>query len=343
MSRDEHYMQRAIELARLGLGTVSPNPLVGCVIVSDEKIIGEGWHQKYGEEHAEVNAIHNVRDQTLLSQSTLYVNLEPCSHFGKTPPCVDLIIAKKIRRVVISNSDPNPLVNGKGIKKLKESGIEVDLNILAREGNELNYRFFTSITKRRPYVILKWAQTADNFIAKKNFDSKWISNELSRQLVHKWRTEEDAVLVGTRTAQHDNPLLTVRNWTGRNPKRIVLDRFLRLSDKLNLFDKSQPTFCYNVLRHEEHENLFLIRVDEARFIEQVVHDLHQRNIQSVIVEGGAQTLQLFFDSGYWDETRVFTSQKILGEGIPSPAFQGIVNKNVMIDNDRLTIYRNTKT
>lgn len=342
MSRDEHYMLRAVELARLGLGQVSPNPLVGCVIVHDDKIIGEGWHQKYGQPHAEVNAIQNVKDQTLLSRSTLYVNLEPCSHFGKTPPCVDLIIEKKIKRVVISVRDPNPLVNGQGINKLKERGVDVDVDILEHKGSQLNHRFFTFIKKCRPYIVLKWAQTADGFLAKKNYDSKWISNELSRQLVHKWRSEEDAVLVGTRTAQHDNPSLTVRDWTGPNPTRIVLDRFLRLSDKLNLFDKSQPTLCYNVLKHEEHKNLFLIRVNETDFVQQVVHDLYQRKIQSVLVEGGAQTLRLFLDSGNWDEARVFTSSKTFGEGIPAPVLHGVIKQQTIIDNDNLTTYRNPK-
>ena len=343
MSRDEHYMQRAIDLARLGLGKVSPNPLVGCVIVYQDKILGEGWHQEYGSAHAEVNAIDNVADQSLLPQSTLYVNLEPCSHFGKTPPCVDLVIEKKIKRVVISSADPNPLVNGQGIKKLKENGVEVEIGILEREGIQLNHRFITFIKKNRPYIILKWAQTADGFMAKKNYDSKWISNDQSRQLVHKWRTQEDAVLVGTRTAQHDNPSLNVRNWTGRNPTRVVLDRFLRLSDKLNLFDGSQETLCYNVLKHEEHSKLFLIRVDENDFIQHVIHDLYHRNIQSLIIEGGSQTHQLFLGCGLWDEARVFNSSKTFGEGIKAPSIPGIIQQKVMINNDELVIYRNPKS
>jgi diaminohydroxyphosphoribosylaminopyrimidine deaminase/5-amino-6-(5-phosphoribosylamino)uracil reductase len=255
-----------------------------------------------------------------------------------------LVIDKKIKRVVVSCPDPNPLVNGQGIKKLKEKGVEVEVGILEQEGSRLNHRFFTFIKKNRPYIILKWAQTADGFLARKNYDSKWISHEQSRQFVHKWRAEEDAVLVGTRTAQHDNPILNVRNWTGRDPTRIVLDRFLRLSDKLNLFDKSQPTFCYNVLRHEEHDQILLIRVDEKDFIQQVIHDLLQRKIQSLIVEGGAQTLQLFLERGLWDEARIFNTQKTFGEGVVAPTIQGIRDQGItMMDKDELVIYRNPKS
>jgi len=211
MTPDELFMQRALELAQLGIGYVSPNPRVGCVIVHENKIIGEGWHQKFGEVHAEVNAINSVNDQSLLKESIVYVNLEPCSHFGKTPPCVDLLIEHHVKKVVIGNLDINPLVQGQGIKKLKDAGIETITGVLEKEGHELNKRFFTFIEKQRPYIILKWAQTSDEFIAQKNFESKWISNEFSRQLVHRWRSEEDAVLVGTRTASHDNPSQTVRD------------------------------------------------------------------------------------------------------------------------------------
>jgi diaminohydroxyphosphoribosylaminopyrimidine deaminase / 5-amino-6-(5-phosphoribosylamino)uracil reductase len=305
----------------LGAGHVSPNSLVGCVIVHEEKIIGEGWHKQYGQAHAEVNAIESVSDKSVLSQATLYVNLEPCSHFGKTPPCADLIIKHNLKKVVVANRDPNPQVNGSGLKKLQEAGIETVTGVRENEGLELNKRFFTSIEKNRPYIILKWAQTTDGFIAKKNFDSKWISHEASRQLVHKWRSEEDAVLVGTRTAQHDNPELNVRDWSGQNPKRIVFDRFLRLSEKLKLFDRSQHTLCYNVLKHEEYPNLALIRVSENNFLTDVLHDLIKQKVQSVIVEGGAQTLSLFLNAGLWDETRIFTSSKTFGSGIEAPRLE----------------------
>jgi diaminohydroxyphosphoribosylaminopyrimidine deaminase / 5-amino-6-(5-phosphoribosylamino)uracil reductase len=322
MTPDELFMQRAFELALLGVGQVNPNPRVGCVIVYDGKIIGEGWHKNYGGAHAEVNAIHSVTDTSLFKESTVYVSLEPCSHFGKTPPCADLLIHHNVKKVVIANIDSNPLVGGEGIKKLRAAGIEVVAGILEKQGRELNKRFFTFVEKQRPYIILKWAQTADGFVAQPNYESKWISNDYSRQLVHKWRTEEDAVLVGTRTAAHDNPTLNVREWTGRNPVRIVLDRFLRLSDKLNLFDRTQKTICYNVLKHEEHTNLSLIRVDENNFVQHVINDLYKQKIQSVIVEGGAQTLQLFIDVGLWDEARVFTSTRTFQHGIKVPTVLG---------------------
>ncbi len=335
MTPDELFMQRALELALLGVGQVSPNPRVGCVIVNDGKIIGEGWHQKYGEAHAEVNAVRSVQDQSLLKSSTVYVNLEPCSHFGKTPPCADLLIHHQVKKVVIANVDTNPLVGGEGIKKLQEAGVEVATGILEKQGRELNKRFFTFVEKQRPYIILKWAQTADGFVAQVNYESKWISNEYSRQLVHQWRSEEDAVLVGTRTAAHDNPTLNVREWSGRNPVRIVLDRFLRLPEKLNLFDGTQKTICYNVLKHEEHANLSLIRVEEKDFIQHVVIDLYKQKIQSVMIEGGAQTLQLFIDAALWDEARVFTSTHAFGKGIPAPSIQGSLQLGQDIFGDQL--------
>lgn len=338
MTTDELFMQRALDLARLGIGQVSPNPRVGCVIVHHEKIIGEGWHKKFGEAHAEVNAVESVKDKTLLAESTAYVNLEPCSHFGKTPPCADLLIRHKLKRVVIANTDTHPLVGGAGIRKLSEAGMEVVTDVLAKEGHELNKRFFTSVEKKRPYIILKWAQTADGFLAHENYESKWISGDESRQRVHQWRAEEDAVLVGTRTAAHDNPQLTVRDWTGRNPTRVVLDRFLRLSDKLHLFDRSQPTLCYNVLKHEEHPSLSLLRLDEENFIQQVVADLPRRQVQSLIVEGGAQTLQLFIEAGLWDEARVFTSPRKFGKGIAAPVLHGEIKSVETSGPDTLSTY-----
>ncbi|MBY0434284.1 MAG: bifunctional diaminohydroxyphosphoribosylaminopyrimidine deaminase/5-amino-6-(5-phosphoribosylamino)uracil reductase RibD, partial [Cyclobacteriaceae bacterium] len=268
----EIFMQRALELAQLGAGHVSPNPLVGCVIVLDGKIVGEGWHKKYGEAHAEINAINAVADKNSLREATVYVNLEPCSHHGKTPPCADRLIELGVKKVVIANLDTNPLVAGNGIKKLRESGAEVITGVLQKQGRELNRRFFTYVENKRPYIVLKWAQTVDGFIAHENYESKWISNEYSRQCVHRWRSEEEAVLVGTRTAQHDNPQLSVRDWSGRNPMRIVLDRFLRLSSALHLFDRSQPTLCYNLLKHEEHSNLTLIRLTEEIFFDDMIND-----------------------------------------------------------------------
>lgn len=338
MQLDELYMLRCLELARLGTGAVSPNPLVGCVIVKNDKIIGEGWHQQYGGAHAEVNAVNSVADKSQLAGSTVYVNLEPCSHFGKTPPCADLLISNKVGKVVIANTDTNALVGGNGIAKLKGAGIQVVQGILEEQGRELNKRFFTRHEKQRPYIILKLAQTLDGFIARSNYESKWISNELSRQVVHKWRSEEDAVLVGTKTAAHDNPVLTVRDWYGRNPVRIVIDRFLRLPDKLSLFDGSVKTICYNVLKHEEHPNLTLIRLSETNFLESLLKHLVSLGIQSVIVEGGSTTLSLFIHAGLWDEARVFTSSRQFYSGIAAPAFAGTLIAEDKIESDTLRIY-----
>jgi diaminohydroxyphosphoribosylaminopyrimidine deaminase/5-amino-6-(5-phosphoribosylamino)uracil reductase len=338
MTTDESFMQRTLELAQLGIGYVSPNPRVGCVIVNENKIIGEGWHQKFGGAHAEVNAINSVANQSLLKESTVYVNLEPCSHFGKTPPCADLLVRHQLKKVVIGNLDTNPLVAGQGVKKLTQAGIEVTVGVLAKASRELNKNFFSFIEKERPYIILKWAQTLDGFIAQKNFESKWISNEFSRQLVHRWRSEEDAVLVGTHTASHDNPSLTVRDWVGRNPTRIIIDRFLRLNDHLHLFNKKEKTICYNLLKHEEHKNLLLVRIDEDNFLQALVHDLFKRNIQSVIVEGGAQTLKLFIDANLWDEACVFTSPRSFGDGIAAPAFKGKRIARQNIDSDQIDIF-----
>jgi diaminohydroxyphosphoribosylaminopyrimidine deaminase/5-amino-6-(5-phosphoribosylamino)uracil reductase len=337
--QDEAFMRRAMDLARLGSGRVSPNPLVGCVVVHDNRIVGEGWHRQYGGPHAEVNALNNVNNPAVLSASTVYVNLEPCSHTGKTPPCADALIHHRIPRVVMANVDTNPLVGGSGIKKLREAGIEVITGILEREGRELNHRFFTCMEKNRPYVVLKWAQTADGFLARENLDSKWISNEYSRQLVHKWRSEEDSILVGTRTVFHDNPRLTVRDWSGRNPVRIVIDRFLKLSRTLHVFDHSVPTLVYNVMKHEEHDNLKFIRLDELDFLPQLLKDLHHRKIASVLVEGGAQTLKHFIDTHLWDEARVFVSEKSFGKGLPAPALSGNLTVHDYVHSDALRIYK----
>ena len=268
----------------------------------------------------------------------MYVNLEPCSHFGKTPPCVDLLIEHKVKKVVIANLDTHPKVSGEGIKKLRTSGIEVITGILDKQGRELNKRFFTAVEKSRPYIILKWAQTADGFIAQANYESKWISNEYSRQLVHKWRSEEDGILVGTKTVFHDNPQLNVREWTGRNPVRIVIDRFLKLNNKLNVFDGRQLTIVYNLLKHEEHNQLILARVDEADFLPQLLQDLHKRGIHSVMVEGGAQTLKFFLDAGLWDEARIFSSPRTFQKGISAPVLQAKLSSTETVMNDTLFTY-----
>ena len=341
VTQDELYMQRALDLASLGRGLVSPNPLVGCVIVLGDRIIGEGWHQKYGGGHAEVNAVAAVGNKSLLREATVYVNLEPCSHHGKTPPCVDLLLHHQVKKVVIGSIDTNPLVSGSGIKKIREAGTEVITGVLQTEGRELNKRFFTFMEKNRPYIILKWAETADGYIAHENYESKWISNDHSRQLAHRWRSEEDAVMVGTRTAEYDNPTLNVRDWSGRNPVRVVIDRSLRLSGKLNLFDRSQPTLCYNLLRDEEQGNLAWVRLRKENFMEEMIHNLYQRKIQSVIVEGGAQTIESFIKSGRWDEARVFRSLHSFLKGILAPVLQGHHSSEEKIIGDHLAIFTNT--
>jgi diaminohydroxyphosphoribosylaminopyrimidine deaminase/5-amino-6-(5-phosphoribosylamino)uracil reductase len=334
---DETFMQRAFDLATLGAGKVSPNPLVGCVVVHENKIIGEGWHQHFGEAHAEVNAINSVADKSLIKESTIYVSLEPCSHFGKTPPCADLIIRMQAKRVVIANVDTNPLVGVNGIKKLQEAKIDVRVGILEAQGRELNKRFFTSIEKQRPFIILKWAQTADGFNAHENFDSKWISSEVSRKLVHKWRSEEDAILVGTNTARYDNPKLNVRMWSGRNPVRIVIDKKLALDKSLHLFDQSQPTICYNLEINESQPNLEYVELDSNNFLPELIRDLHHRKIQSVIVEGGAATLQGFIDLKLWDEARIFNSSTSFQTGIKAPVINGNVVKQETLVQDLLKI------
>lgn len=333
---DASFMARAMELASLGQGQVSPNPLVGCVIVYDGKIIGEGWHHRVGEAHAEVNAINAVADKGLLRESTMYVTLEPCSHHGKTPPCTDLILEHRVKKVVIGNIDSNPNVTGKGADKLRAAGVEVITGVLQSGCRHMNRRFFTFVEQKRPYIILKWAETSDRFMG--GGPDKWISGEISRQLVHRWRTEEDGVLVGTTTAEEDNPRLNVRDWTGRDPVRIVIDRHLRLNTLLNVFDQSQQTICYNVLRAEEKENLVLVKVNEQNFLIDMVGDLYRRNIQSVMVEGGALTLKLFIDMGLWDEARVFRSNQHFGGGIAAPSLQANLIERETVSEDTLLVY-----
>ena len=316
---DVFFMQRALDLAVLGEGNVAPNPLVGCVITQNDKIIGEGYHQKYGDAHAEVNAVNAVSDKSLLSESDIYVTLEPCSHFGKTPPCADLLIKYKFKKVIVCNYDPNPLVAGQGIEKLRQAGIEVEVGLLEEEGRELNKRFFTYIEKKRPYIILKWAESADGFIAKKNYEAVQISNLLSRRFVHKMRSEEDAIMIGTNTVKYDNPTLNTRFWTGKDAIRVLIDRELSLSKNLHVFDNSQKTICYNSLKDEIIENNIFVRTPLNTSIEPfILEDLYQRKIQSIIIEGGTILLQSFIDLGLWDEAFILKSEIILEQGIDAP-------------------------
>lgn len=330
-----------MELAKNGMGNISPNPMVGCVIVHDDRVIGEGWHQQYGGPHAEVHAINSVVDKSLLNRSTLYVTLEPCSHTGKTPPCADLLIQNEVKKVVIANVDSNPQVGGTGMEKLKAAGIEVVTGILENEGREFNRRFFTFMEKKRPYIILKWAQTADGFIARKDYDSKWISGEESRKLVHKWRAEEPGIMVATHTAKYDNPRLDVRDWSGNNPIRIVIDKYLELTDELNLFDRSTPTICYNLKKNEEHDGLTYVKVDKDDLLKNILYDLYKRGIQSILVEGGAALHKNFINQYLWDEARVFVSKNTFGGGIDAARIP-LPLKEELIGEDKLLTYRNKK-
>ncbi|MBR9845324.1 MAG: bifunctional diaminohydroxyphosphoribosylaminopyrimidine deaminase/5-amino-6-(5-phosphoribosylamino)uracil reductase RibD [Algicola sp.] len=334
MNTHETYMQRCIQIAKNGLGSTAPNPMVGCVIVCDDTIIGEGFTSAYGGHHAEVNAIHSVKNKALLKQATLYVTLEPCSHFGKTPPCSDLIIKHQIPNIVIGCIDDNPEVSGKGIAKLKASGCKVKVGVLENECKTHHKRFFTFHNKKRPYIILKWAETSDGFLAPKIKDKKvpvWITNVYSRQLVHKWRAEEHAILVGTNTVLEDNPSLTVRDWTGNNPIRLVIDRNNILSKDHAVFNSESQTFIIS-----ENEVNF-----KNPLAQEVCSFLHSKAINSVIIEGGAQTLQTFINENLWDEARVFTGTSVFKTGIKAPKFSGkIVSEESIID-DTLKYYQNT--
>jgi len=346
MDRNKKYMNRCLQLARLGAGSVSPNPMVGSVIVHGEKIIGEGFHQKYGEAHAEVNTINAVANQELLKESTLFVTLEPCAHHGLTPPCSDLIVEKQIPHVVIGSVDPFSEVAGKGIEKLLRAGIKVEVGMLENECRELNRRFFTFHEKNRPYIILKWAQTQDGFIdiertAENYGEPTWITGDLALRLVHKIRSEEDAILVGTNTAEKDDPTLTVRHWAGRNPLRVITDNKLRLPQSLHLFDHSEKTIVFNSVKNSTEKNMEYIKIDYSEdIIPQLLDHLHKKNILSVVVEGGRQLLETFISSGLWDEAHIFTGKKFFHEGVNAPAFHGTLIATETLDSDDLFVFRN---
>ena len=333
MKTHDTYIKRCIELAKNGLGTTYPNPLVGSVIVYNNEIIGEGWHRKSGEPHAEVNAINSVKDKSLLSKSTIYVSLEPCSHFGKTPPCCDLIIANKIPNIVIGTIDPFAKVSGTGIKKLIEAGKNVTVGIFEDECNELNKRFFTFHNKKRPYIILKWAESQDGFIAPLSKETQkpiWITNEYSRQLVHKLRSEEQAILVGTNTVIDDNPSLTTRDWAGNNPIRIVLDQNNRISKESHIFDNQAKTLSITKDNINFNNNL----------AQEIATFLFENNIQSIIIEGGRQTLQTFIDANIWDEATVFKGNISFNEGTKAPIINSKSHKKEKILTDELLTFFN---
>ena len=332
-------MQHCLSLAKKGLGKVAPNPMVGCVLVHNDKIIAEGYHQQYGGLHAEPNAINQVAEE-LLKECTLYVTLEPCSHHGKTPPCADLIISKGIKKVVVGNLDTNPLVAGKGIKKLQDAGVQVEYGILNEACRELNKRFFTFHEKKRPYIILKWAQTQDGFISQwplpANKKDNWITSPESKQLVHQWRSEEQAILVGYNTALNDNPLLTSRLAEGKNPLRIVLDEHLELPLTLNIFNNEAETIVFNAKEDGVKSNIQFIKIDFNNAVTEILNQLYTKNISSLIVEGGTKTLQLFIEHGLWDEARVFVNPtKTFVNGIKAPTFDFTSSKKIIISGDTL--------
>lgn len=342
---EEQYMQRCLQLAAMGAGKVAPNPMVGAVLVYENRIIGEGYHQKYGEAHAEVNCINSVAeaDKKLIEESILYVSLEPCAHFGKTPPCADLIIKNKIPKVVIGCRDSFEEVAGKGIERLKAAGVDVAVGILENECLELNRRFFTFHEKKRPYIILKWARSSDGKIAATGETRTFISNEFTNRLAHKWRTEEAAILVGTNTALLDDPALTARLWPGKDPVRLVIDTALKLPLHLKLFDRTVKTIVFNFVKQVEEENLVYYQLKrEENLPAQIADALYSLSILSVMVEGGAKLLQSFIDEGLWDETRVIgNEQLIISNGLNAPVLKNNrLYKEQKIENDMISFFRN---
>jgi len=344
MSTNEIYIQRCLQLAAIGGGNVAPNPMVGAVLVTDDIIIGEGYHKKYGQPHAEPNAINSVQDKTLLKSATLYVNLEPCSHFGKTPPCAHLIVKSGIPRVVIGTLDPNPKVSGRGVKILQDAGIEVTVGVLEEACNELNKRFFIFQRAKRPYILLKWAQTKDGYIDKirlsKEENPLQISNELTRQLTHKMRAENQAILVSTNTVILDNPSLTVRYWSGKNPMRIALDRQGRIPEDYLLMDGQHSTIIFTEKEKPNKENLRFINIKfDENFLDSLLKALFDNLIHSVLVEGGSKLLNSFIEKAYWDEAHIEVSEQEIGEGIAAPVLQQIPDSNIQIDGHTILRYK----
>ncbi len=341
MATHEEFMRRCIQLANNGLGNTYPNPLVGCVIVHNDKIIGEGWHQKSGENHAEINAIQSVKNKELLKDSTLYVNLEPCSHFGKTPPCDLEIIKYQFKKVIIGTKDIHSKVNGTGISHIQQADIEIKSGILEEECKQLNKRFFTFHQKKRPYIILKFAQTIDGFLDSNRIVTHYneavstsISNEYSSQLVHKWRSEENAILVGTNTVIKDNPKLNVRLWKGNEPFKIIIDKDLKINDKYQIFNQ-EKVIIFNAIKEINNENIDYVQIDFSKeILPQLVEKLYEKNIQSVVVEGGKNVLEQFIRLNLWDEARIITAlNKRFHSGIEAPKISGKVINTLSILDD----------
>lgn len=350
LMNDEFYMRRCLELALKGKGNVSPNPLVGCVIVHDNQIIGEGYHQKFGQAHAEVNAINDVLQQhgdyaaVLLSNATAYVSLEPCAHFGKTPPCADLLVKHQLKKVVIGNTDPFDSVNGKGIEKLKNAGVLVVSEVLDDECKEINRRFFTRITQQRPYLILKWAQTSDGFFAPLDQTQRWISGAEAKVLSHQWRSEEDAILVGKNTVLADNPQLNTREVQGKNPIRIVIDKSLSIPEDYHIFNGDAKTIIFNEVKTEVVNNIHYVQMEDMHFYlpQKTAYQLYLMDIQSVIIEGGTNLLQQFIKDGLWDEARIFTANVNWENGIKAPQINGELMDEISVGNDKLQVLKQIK-
>lgn len=344
----QQYMFRCLELARHGAGRVAPNPMVGAVLVYENRIIGEGWHQVYGGPHAEVNCIRSVHksDEHLIPLSTLYVSLEPCAHFGKTPPCSQLIIEKKIPKVVIGCRDPFEAVNGKGIEQLQKAGVEVITGILEKEAITLNQRFFCFHQQKRPYIILKWAQTNDGFIAGISDTRLLITHEQTNRIVHRWRSEEAAILIGTETAVKDDPSLNNRYWMGKSPLRLVIDKKLRLPHQLVLFNDGQPLVVFNELKHENSGPITYVKLKEGKpLIDELLDYCYTNGIQSILVEGGARLLQSFIDQHQWDEARIITNKNLqIQTGLAAPVlFDHIAIGSSISLNDQINFYMNSKS
>ncbi|MFC3196249.1 bifunctional diaminohydroxyphosphoribosylaminopyrimidine deaminase/5-amino-6-(5-phosphoribosylamino)uracil reductase RibD [Parapedobacter deserti] len=346
MQEHERYIRRCLELAQLGIGAVSPNPMVGALLVHQGRIIAENYHRKFGGPHAEVLVIEEVLEKfgdgamAVFSESTMYVSLEPCAHYGKTPPCAKLLAEYRIRRVVIACRDPFDQVNGRGIQLLKDAGIEVIEGVLSQKALWLNRRFATRVQYQRPYIILKWAQTADGFMAPADGTQQWITGEMAKQLVHRWRSEEDAVLVGARTALADNPRLTVREWRGKNPLRILIDKDLAVTTEANIYDNDADTIVFNAAKSDWVGGVKYIAVEDMDWYlpQKIAYQLYLMDIQSLIVEGGRKTLDLFLNAGLWDEARVFTSSDAWGTGIEAPVMHVASASNQAVGPDRLTVY-----
>ena len=346
MQAHESYMRRCLELAQLGAGSVSPNPMVGAVFVHQGRVVSEGYHQMFGGPHAEARVVADVQSQygadaaELFKSGTMYVSLEPCAHYGKTPPCAQLLADHHLGSVVVACRDPFSQVNGRGIQLMKDAGIDVVEGVLEQEARWVNRRFITSVGNQRPYIILKWAQTADGYMAPIDGTQRWITGAVAKQLVHRWRSEEDAVLIGTKTALSDHPRLTVREWSGRNPRRVLIDKQLVVPSDSALFDGSAETFVFNALKSDWTDKVKYIALEDMDWYlpQKIMYQLYLMDIQSVIVEGGRKTLDLFIESGLWDEARVFTSRKSWNGGIPSPSLQTIVSEEHRVGQDQLAIY-----